>query len=249
MRRIASFLVIGVISLFSSVHAEQTIRVYAAASMTNVISELSAQYQKQNGVKIIPVYAGSSSLARQIEQGAPADLFISANKKWMEYLVKKETVEPKRIVQLAENELVLIAPESEPVPAFNLSSRDSWLSLLKSSRLAIGQPESVPAGIYAKQSLSALGVWQDVRLRTAPTSSVRIALALVERGEALLGVVYKTDALVNPKVVIVDRFTSDLHDPIVYPAALISERSVAADFLSYLQSESAKQVFVRYGFK
>ncbi|MFC1235506.1 molybdate ABC transporter substrate-binding protein [Vibrio sp. F74] len=229
--------------------AADSLKVYAAASMTNVISDLAKSYSDETGIRIVTVFAGSSSLARQIESGAPADLYISANKKWVDYLLAKGLISQEGIRVVAENELVLIAPQSHPQKSFDFTSTAVWNGLLLNERLAIGQPESVPAGIYAKQSLTNLAVWDTVKTKVAPTSSVRIALALVERGEATLGIVYKTDALMSEKVTIVDSFPNTLHEPIVYPMAIMNNDLVVKSFADFLVSDQAKQVFTRYGFK
>jgi len=229
--------------------AADSIKVYAAASMTNVVSELAKNYSDHTGKKVVTVFAGSSSLARQIQNGAPADIFISANKKWVDYLVKQDVIQERNVTIIAENELVLISPNNNHQKSFNLGNATQWDQILKSGRVALGQPDSVPAGIYAKESLTNLGVWETVKLKSAPTNSVRVALALVERGEAKLGIVYKTDALLTDKVTIVDSFDDTLHDPIVYPMAVINGSDQVEGFAKFLLSKESKQVFNRYGFK
>lgn len=229
--------------------AADSIKVYAAASMTNVISELAARYSDKSGVKIVTIYAGSSSLARQIENGAPADLYISANTRWVDYLISKQVIQEEGVTVVAENELVLIQPKSRSIDKFDLTDKAGWNQVLLNERIALGQPDSVPAGIYAKQSLTNLTVWDTVKKKIASTNSVRVALALVERGEAGLGIVYKTDALTNDKVSILDTFSNELHDRIEYPMAIVKESEQVKSFADYLTSDDAKQVFTEYGFK
>lgn len=229
--------------------ASDSIKVYAAASMTNVISELVEQYSKETGEEIVTIFAGSSSLARQIDNGAPADLFISANTKWMDYLQTKARIREESITIVAENELVLIKPKSSAMAKFDLTDNALWKQVLLNERIALGQPDSVPAGIYAKQSLTKLAVWDTVKKKIASTNSVRVALALVERGEAGLGIVYKTDALMNDKVSILDTFPEEWHDRIEYPLAIINDSERTRFFAEYLVSDDAKQVFKHYGFK
>lgn len=229
--------------------AIDNIKVYAAASMTNVITELATDYSKRSGMKVVTVFAGSSSLARQIHNGAPADIYISANKKWVDYLVENKVFDKSNVKEIAHNELVLVSPIESPPEPFDIKSVVAWESVLDSDRIALGQTESVPAGIYAKQSFINLGVWEAVQNKTAPMNSVRSALALVERAEAGLGVVYKTDALSNDKVSIITTFSNALHDPIIYPMAIVNSAASVEDFAQFLMSEESQQVFKRYGFK
>ncbi|MDV7103548.1 molybdate ABC transporter substrate-binding protein [Vibrio sp. TH_r3] len=228
--------------------AETRINIYAAASMTNVISQLAEDYSQKTGTQVVTIFAGSSSLARQIQNGAPADIFISANNKWVDYLVEKDVITKEHVQKLVENELILVSPSSRPVDEFDLSDADQWRELLTHERLALGQTESVPAGIYAKESLINLGVWQQINNRIAPTNSVRSALALVERGEAGVGIVYKTDTFQNDKVKLVADFASSLHQPIIYPLALLNDQPEVRAFAQYLLSDEAKQVFGQFGF-
>lgn len=225
----------------------QPIKIYAASSLTNVLNELIAEYQHKYSVEIIPIYGGSSSLARQIEQGAPADLFISANEQWVKHLEKNGVVDKRNIQPFAQNRLVVIAP-SDTSRNLNVNHVESWLSLLGDSRLAVGQTNAVPAGIYAKQSLESLGVWQSLNKHLAPTSNVRIALTLVERGEANLGIVYQSDAVVSDKVRVMHTFASTSHDPITYPLVTLSQLQGIEQFVAFLLSDSAQEALVKYGF-
>ncbi|MGF1908518.1 molybdate ABC transporter substrate-binding protein [Vibrio kasasachensis] len=225
----------------------QPIKIYAASSLTNVLNELIAEYKRKHSIEIIPIYGGSSSLARQIEQGAPADLFISANELWVKHLEKNGVVDKQHIQPFAQNRLVVIAP-SGTTRTLNANHVESWLNLLADSRLAVGQTNAVPAGIYAKQSLKSLGMWQSLNKHLAPTSNVRIALTLVERGEANLGIVYQSDAVISNKVRVLYTFTSASHDPIIYPLVTLSQSQSIEQFVAFLLSDSAQEALVKYGF-
>ncbi|KJY83855.1 molybdate transporter [Vibrio galatheae] len=229
-----------------STHAEK-LRVYAASSMTNVVNELVTQFEANQPVAVSKVYGGSASLARQIAQGAPADIYISANQQWMEYLQGQGVVGSDAVTNLASNRLVVIAPEGEKVP-FELSDSESWLAELGEFRLAIGQPNAVPAGMYAKEALVNLGVWQMLESRLAPTNNVRIALTLVERSETPLGIVYQTDAMQSQESQIVAVLPAKLHTRIVYPMAVLNEKPQTKAFAEFLSSRQAQNVLLSYGF-
>ncbi|MBR9874198.1 MAG: molybdate ABC transporter substrate-binding protein [Vibrionaceae bacterium] len=237
-----------ILSFAFSSNAETNIKVYAASSMTNAINEISENFSDKFDVTVTPVYGGSSSIARQIMNGAPADIFISANTKWMDYLVGEKVILSDNVTSLVGNSLVLIAPKPSNTKAFNFSDGKAWQAALNDGRLALGNPTSVPVGMYAKESLTTLDVWKDIQFSVAPAKNVRLALALVERGEAPLGIVYKTDALLTDKVTIVDEFASDTHSAIVYPAAMINDSTVSEQFFRYLKTDEAKDVFIKYGF-
>ena len=250
MKKRLFLLTMALTSVLSSSHllAAEKLRVYAASSMTNAVNLLVEEFEKDHSVDVIPVYASTSSLVRQIERGAPADIFISANEKWMTYLVDSKLVSSDNVTNLCENELVLIAPKETSV-SLNLSKGNEWVKLLTNERLAVGNTTSVPAGIYAKEALETLGVWDDVKTRLAPSNNVRMALALVERSEAKLGIVYKTDALLSKEVNLVSTFPSDLHTPIRYPVARLSDTVVAEEFYTFLNSEKAKDTLNSFGFE
>jgi len=224
--------------------------VFAAASLQNVMKEIGGDYTKATGVQIAFNFAGSSTLARQIVEGAPADLFISADTKWMDYAQAHGLVEGASRVDLLTNHLALIAPKDSSLtlkigPGFPIAKA------LGDGRLAMADPDAVPAGLYGKAALIKLGVWPEVENRVAKGDSVRAALVFVAKGEAPLGIVYDTDAKIDPGVRIVDLFPDDSHPPILYPAAVIvSPKSPQARaFLTYLQSPPARAVFARYGFR
>ncbi|HEX5217070.1 MAG TPA: molybdate ABC transporter substrate-binding protein [Vicinamibacterales bacterium] len=229
--------------------AASDVIVFAAASLKTAIDELAAPIQKATGVAIKPSYAATSALARQIEQGAPADLFISADLEWMDYVDTRGLIRKDTRVNLLTNRLVLIAPKANPitlkiVPKFALAA-----ALGTNRRLAIADPAVVPAGKYAQAALTSLGVWPSVAAKLAPAENVRAALLFVSRGEAPLGIVYKSDAVADPGVVVVDTFPESSHPPIVYPAALTKQAKLAADkVLAFLQTPPARAVFDKNGF-
>ncbi|ELB2086351.1 molybdate ABC transporter substrate-binding protein [Vibrio parahaemolyticus] len=239
----------AILSISFSTNAATDLKVYAASSMTNAIDEIAQDFKEKYDVTVTPVYGGSSSIARQIINGAPADVFISANTKWMDYLVDEGVIDSDNVTNLVRNSLVLIAPQSSSIAVFNFADAKAWEAALNDSRLALGNPTSVPAGMYAKESLTTLGVWKEIQTKVAPAKNVRLALALVERGEAPLGVVYKTDAQLTSKVKIVGEFASDTHAAIVYPAAVVNDSTESRQFFQYLKSEDAKRVFAHYGFQ
>ncbi|HCE3033190.1 molybdate ABC transporter substrate-binding protein [Vibrio parahaemolyticus] len=239
----------AILSISFSTNAATDLKVYAASSMTNAIDEIAQDFKEKYDVTVTPVYGGSSSIARQIINGAPADVFISANTKWMDYLVDEGVIDSDNVTNLVRNSLVLIAPQSSSLAVFNFADANAWEAALNGSRLALGNPTSVPAGMYAKESLTTLGVWKEIQTKVAPAKNVRLALALVERGEAPVGVVYKTDAKLTSKVKIVGEFASDTHAAIVYPAAVVNDSTESRQFFQYLKSEDAKRVFAHYGFQ
>jgi molybdate transport system substrate-binding protein len=222
--------------------------VFAAASTTDAVNAIIAAYGKTGG-KVKASYASSSTLARQIVNGAPASIFISADQKWMDYVAKADRIATGTRRDLLRNSLVLIAPMASKaaikiVPGFHLAAA------LGKDRLAIGDPDHVPAGIYARQALTHLGVWKQVADKTARARDVRAALALVERGETPFGIVYSTDAKASSKVRIVGTFPRDSHPPIVYPAALIAghDTAEAKRFFAFMTSPNGARIFARFGF-
>ena len=233
-----------------SAAAARDIVVFSAASLKNALDDASATYEKETGVRALISYAASSTLAKQVESGAPADLFISADLDWMDYLQKRSLIKTDTRLTLLGNKLVLIAPASstakiEITPGFALGN------LLGNERLAMADPRAVPAGKYGKAALQKLGVWEAVSNKVAPAEDVRSALLLVSRGETSLGIVYATDAAADKGVRIVAAFPEDSHPPIVYPAAVLasSENPAATAFLDYLKSDSARPFFERQGFR
>jgi len=224
--------------------------VFAAASLKEALDAQARAFETATGNRVIVSYAGSNALARQIEAGAPADLFISADLDWMDYVDQRRLLMRDTRVTLLRNTLVLIAPAAstsslEIRPGFALAAA------LGQDKLAMANPDSVPAGKYGRSALEALGAWSSVERQVARAENVRAALALVSRGEAPFGIVYATDALADKGVRIVGTFPADSHPPIVYPAAIVaSSRSAAAKpFLDRLRSPQAREVWERYGFR
>ena len=237
------------LALVSIETARAEVLVFAAASLKNAFDEVAALSQQVDGISIRVSYAASSALARQIENGAPADLFVSADLDWMNYLEQRALIEPASRVNLLGNRLVLIAPVSSAAP-LSLDSAEPVLERLGDGRLAVADPDHVPAGKYARAALMSVAVWPSVVARLAPAESVRAALAMVSRGEAPLGVVYDTDARADTGVAVVAMFPLGSHPPIVYPAALVAGRRTpeTVAVLARLRSEAAAERFRQWGF-
>jgi molybdate transport system substrate-binding protein len=232
--------------LFSGLANAQSAVVFAAASLKNALDEVATLSQS----KAILAYGSSSALARQIEGGAPAQVFISADLDWMDYLEQRKLLRDGTRKNLLGNKLVLIAPAGSTAKV-EIRAGFPLATLLGDGRLATADPAHVPAGKYTKAALQKLGVWDSVAGKLAPTENVRAALALVARGETPLGSVYATDAAAEPKVRVVAEFPEGLHPAIVYPVALTSGAPLtgaAADFLSLLLSPAARKVFEKHGF-
>ncbi len=224
--------------------------VFAAASLTDAMKAVAAAWAKQGHPSPVLSFAASSTLARQIEQGAPANIFASADEKWMDYLSRHDAILPATRRDLLDNQLVLIVPAGKPAnvtigPGFDLARL-----LGPHGRLAIGDPSNVPAGIYARQALTRLGVWKSVEAKLAPAEDVRAALLLVERGEAAAGIVYATDARISRSVRVAGVFPSDSHPPIRYPIALVrgGDTAAARALLAFIEGPAARAIFARYGF-
>ncbi len=236
----------------SSAAAETELLVFAAASTTDAITEIGDLYAARNIGRIKPSFASSSTLAKQIASGAPADVFLSANPKWMDFLEEKNLLFKETRFDLLGNRIVLIAPLDSMMGQIDVKPGFSLSALLgKDGRLSVGDPDHVPAGMYGKEALQNLGVWDQVKDRLAPMKDVRAALVLVERGEAPLGQVYATDAAVSKKVRVVGTFPADCHAPIVYPVAAVSggKTSEVKQFMDFLKSPEARAVFEKHGFE
>lgn len=230
--------------------AEAKVTVFAAASMTDALQQIGDEYKKVNPQEeIVFSFASSSVLARQITEGAPADLFISADQKWMNFLAERNAIVEDSRSTLLGNRLVMIAPKDSKIDKIDFTD-NKWQSELGHSFLAVGDPDHVPVGIYAKAAFTHLGQWADVEKKLARANNVRAALALVEQGESPLGVVYGTDAAASRKVKTVAVFPSDSHPPVEYPVAIIKDKAnkETQDFLQYLKSDQAKKVFIEKGF-
>src|SRR5579864_5007920 len=228
---------------------EKGLTVFAAASMKNALDDIDAAYTAKTGVKVVASYAASSALAKQIEQGAPADVFVSADTDWMDYAASKKTINEPTRVNLLGNSIVLIAPKDSKIDSVTIGQGFDLAKLAGDGRIATGDVQSVPVGKYAKAALEKLGAWDAASAKFAMAESVRAALTLVARGEAALGIVYATDARVEPGVKVIGTFPAESHPPIVYPvAATTSAGAETANYLAFLHSQAAKTIFEKYGF-
>ncbi len=254
IRRIMAFCAIGVSILGTghgaSAQANGKVVVFAAASLATALNAIQPIFAKDTGKTVIFSYGSSGVLAKQIEQGAPADVFISADTKWVDYLQKKNLLAKGTRRDLLGNDLVLVEPAGSDTslkikPGFDLAKATG------DGKIAVCTIASCPAGIYAKDAFTKLGVWSAVEPKLAQANNVRDALALVARGEAKFGVVYKTDAKAEPKVRVVDVFSADSHAPIVYPVTILasSKNADAATFEAFLSSQAAVKVLTGQGFK
>ena len=239
-----------VCGLSSAASAEEKgLTVFAAASMKNALDDVDAAYAAKTGVKITASYAASSVLAKQIDQGAPADIFLSADTDWMDYATKQKTINAETRTNLLGNSIVLIAPKDSSIDKVTIAPGFDLAKLAGQGRIATGDVSSVPVGKYAKAALERLGAWEAAAPKFAMAESVRAALTLVARGEAVLGIVYATDAKVEPRVKIVGIFPADSHPPIIYPVAATTSASPGAiNYLAFLHSQAAKTIFEKYGF-
>jgi molybdate transport system substrate-binding protein len=254
MHRFAGFFIAFTIlfgSAFSPAAAQdKSLTVFAAASMKNALDDIDAAYTTKTGVKVVASYAASSALAKQIEQGAPADIFASADTDWMDYAIGKKNINESTRTNLLGNTIVLIAPKDSKVDNVKIGPGFDLSSLAGDGRIATGDVKSVPVGKYARAALEKLGGWTAAEPKFAMAESVRAALTLVSRGEAALGIVYSTDAKVDPGVKIVGTFPADSHPAIICPvAATTIAKAEAADYLAFLRSSAAKAIFEKYGFK
>jgi molybdate transport system substrate-binding protein len=243
------FVVILLAALAHAAEPERgAITVFAAASLTESVGELAAAYQEQTGVAVRTSFASSGTLARQIAAGARADLFISADAAWMDYLAERQSLQAGTRRNLVGNRLVLIAPTGSAL-ALKLGPHAPIATALHGGRLALADPQSVPAGRYAQAAFTSFGIWKDLEPQLLRGEDVRVALMWVARGEAPLGVVYATDARAEPRVRVLDTFPESSHPPIVYPMALVNGASpAAAGFAAFLTSPQAQAVFVKAGF-
>ena len=236
---------------FSPARAQDSgLVVFAAASMKNALDDVDTAYTAKTGVKVAVSYAASSTLAKQIEQGAPADVFLSADIDWMDYAAAGNTINAATRVNLLGNSIVLVAPKDSRIDQVTIAQGFDLAKLAGDGRIATGDVSSVPVGKYAKAALEKFGAWQAAAPKFAMAESVRAALALVARDEAVLGIVYSTDAKVEPGVRIVGTFPPDSHPAIIYPvAATATAKPAAADYLAFLRTSAAKTIFEKYGFK
>ena len=224
--------------------------VFAAASLKNALDDIAAQWQRESGKKVAISYAASNTLIKQIEQGAPADMFISADTDWMDYVEKKDLIRKDTRVNLLGNKIVLIAPRDSKTTV-DVKQGFDLAKALDGGKLALANVDAVPAGKYGKAALEKLGAWDGVKGSIAQAENVRAALLLVARGEANLGIVYSTDAAAEPNVKIVGIFPAGSHPPIIYPAALAkaTKSPDAKTFLDLLKSTRARPAFEKQGFE
>src|ERR1700710_2101034 len=228
---------------------DNSLTVFAAASMKNALDDVDAAYAAKTGVKISASYAASSALAKQIEQGAPADIFVSADTDWMDYATTKKNINEPTRVNLLGNSIVLIAPRDSKIENVTIGQGFDLSKLAGDGKIATGDVKAVPVGKYAKAALEKLGAWTAAEPKFAMAESVRAALTLVARGEAALGIVYATDAKVEPGVKIVGTFPANSHPPIIYPvAATATAKAETSDYLAFLRSSAAKTILEKYGF-
>ncbi|UYK81728.1 molybdate ABC transporter substrate-binding protein [Xanthomonas sacchari] len=251
LRRLLCLCTLIVATAIAPVSAQTPLTVFAAASLKESLDEAASAYQRASGTPVQVSYAASSTLARQVEQGAPADVFVSADQEWMDYLQQRKLIDPALRRDLLGNTLVLVAPAASKAQV-DLRKPGALLAALGAQgRLAVGQTASVPAGKYARAALQALGQWDSVQPRLAESESVRSALMLVARGEAPLGIVYGSDAQAEPKVRVVATFPADSHAPIVYPVAPLrasAQGKAAVEFVRWLGTPPAQAIFRRHGF-
>ena len=255
MKFSARFSVLGLALLaaaasFSPAQAQDKIvTVFAAASMKNALDDVAKAYTDSTKIKVTSSYAASSALAKQIESGAPADMFISADTDWMDYVAKKELIKAGTRVDLLGNKIVLIAPKDSKTDKVDIKQGFDLAGLVGDSKIVTGDVAAVPVGKYAKAALEKLGAWDKAAPKFAMAENVRAALTLVSRGEAAYGIVYQTDAAVEPGVKIVGTFPADSHPPITYPVALLKDaKADSQSLLDFLRTPAAKTVFEKYGF-
>ncbi|WP_407333727.1 molybdate ABC transporter substrate-binding protein [Enterovibrio sp. 27052020O] len=242
-------LILTVFSLFTNSVAasDNRVLVFAASSTTTALNLIAHEYKRETHHEITISYASSSALARQLAFGAPADIYISANEKWMNYALSEGAIKTDSVSPWVENALVLIAHQDD-MASISLTP-EALLHTIGSSRIAISDPSHVPAGIYAKEALQSLGLWNALQNKMAFSNSVRATLALVERGEAPLGIVYRSDAMASPSVRVVADIPNDTHTPIVFPKALTREATASAQpFFAYLDSTQARAILRDNGF-
>ena len=230
--------------------AEEAITVFAAASLKNALDDTDAAFSKAMGIKVVASYAASSALVKQIEQGAPADVFISADLRWMDYAAEHRLIKPDSRVNLLGNRLVLIAPKDSKLDTITIAKGFDIAKLAGDGRIAVADVKAVPAGTYAKAALESLGAWTAAEPKLAMAENVRATLAFVARGETPIGIVYETDAKIEPKVKIVGIFPDESYPPVTYPVAAtaVTTNAAVARYLNFLRSSAAKAIFEKYGF-
>ena len=228
----------------------KTVLIFSAGSTTNAVTDIAQLFTKEKKIKAVTSFASSSTLARQIDKGAPAQVYISANKKWMDFLEERNMIEPGTRFNLLSNRLVLIAPADSTLSDISITKGFPLATYVGKDHIAMGDPDHVPSGIYGKEAMKTLGVWDSIKERIVRAKDVRAALALVARGEVPVGQVYATDAAITDQVKVIGTFPADSHRPIVYPAAIVAGQDTpeARAFLTYLKSAQAAEIFKKYGF-
>jgi molybdate transport system substrate-binding protein len=234
----------------NAVGQDKSLTVFAAASLKNAIDETNAAFLKRTGIKVVVSYAATSALVKQIAAGAPADVFLSADLRWMDYATEHKLIRPETRVNLLGNTLVLIAPKTSKLAPVTIREGFDIAALAGPGRIAVANVESVPAGRYAKAALQSLGAWSGAEKKLAMAENVRAALAFVARGETPIGVVYATDARAEPNVKVIGTFPDGSHPPIIYPlaATAAARKPEATKYLDFLRSREAKAIFQRHGF-
>lgn len=230
--------------------AQEQITVFAAASLKNALDDVNAAFTKATGIKVVSSYEASSALARQIEQGAPADAFISADLRWMDYVAERKLINPNTRVNLLGNKLVLIAPVDSKLGNVTIGQGFDIAKLAGDGRIAVADLKAVPAGLYAKAALEKLGAWAAAEPKLAQAENVRATLAFVARGETPVGIVYETDAKIEPKVKTIATFPDDSYPPVTYPVAATADtkKPGVGQYFGFLRSPAAKAIFEKYGF-
>ena len=231
--------------------AQQSVTVFAAASLKNALNDVDTAFTRATGIAVTASYAASSALARQIEEGAPADVFASADLKWMDYVAQRKLIAPDSRTNLLGNRLVLIAPKDSRLDHVPIGPGFDIAKLAGDGRIAVADVKAVPAGLYAKAALTKLGAWAAAEPKLAQAENVRATLAFVARGETPVGIVYATDARIEPKVKVVGVFPADSHPPVVYPVAATAsakDKAATARYLAFLRTAAAKAIFETYGF-
>jgi molybdate transport system substrate-binding protein len=230
--------------------AQDSIIIFAAASLKNALDDTNAAFTRATGVKVVSSYAASSALAKQIESGAPADVFVSADLKWMDYVAEHKLIKPDTRINLLGNKLVLIAPKDSKLDKVEIAKGFDIAKIAGDGRIAVADVKAVPAGLYAKAALESLGAWATAEPRLAMAENVRATLAFVARGETPIGIVYETDAKVEPNVKIVGVFPESSHPPVIYPVAATASGGNPATprYLGFLRAGGAKAILEKYGF-
>jgi molybdate transport system substrate-binding protein len=249
-RRIAVAALIAIaVPLSTAAAQQQTITVFAAASMKNALDDADAAFTKASGVKVTASYAASSALAKQLESGAPADIFISADLQWMDYVAGKNVIKPATRYNLFGNKLVLIAGKDSKLANVQIGPGFDIAKLAGDGRIAVADVKAVPAGLYAKAALEKLGAWAAAEPKLAQAENVRATLAFVARGETPIGIVYETDAKAEPNVKTIGIFPDGSYPPVTYPVAATSNaKPDAAKYLAFLKGPEATAIFEKYGF-